>query len=310
MKNCLLRRFAVLLAACLMLTALLPAQAEAYPYVAFTTASLRLRRQPADSAETLLTIPAGDAVMITGESGNYYIAAYEGKQGYILKGYLGSASGAAVSAATPAPSAADSVYPLLYSGSQGQAVTALQQALRELGFYTGKVDGSFGTGTRDAVTAFQQANQLTQTGTADGETQALLYAGSPRNSRGKTQKVKTVAPIQGALIQSGSQGEAVSALQTRLKALGYYKGTVDGQCGSGTVSAVKAFQKKAGLSQTGKADAATQAALYAETAPAANATATPRLTATPTPIPTSPPGVTPAPDYPYVTYTLSSVNLR
>lgn len=310
MKNCLLRRFAALLAACLMLTALLPAQAEAYPYVAFTTASLRLRRQPADSAETLLTIPAGDAVMITGESGNYYIAAYEGKQGYILKGYLGSASGAAVSAATPAPSAADSVYPLLYSGSQGQAVTALQQALRELGFYTGKVDGSFGTGTRDAVTAFQQANQLTQTGTADGETQALLYAGSPRNSRGKTQKVKTVAPIQGALIQSGSQGEAVSALQTRLKALGYYKGTVDGQCGSGTVSAVKAFQKKAGLSQTGKADAATQAALYAETAPAANATATPRPTATPTPIPTSAPGVTPAPDYPYVTYTLSSVNLR
>lgn len=310
MKKCLLRRLAALLMACLMLTALLPAQAEVYPYVAFTTASLRLRRQPADSAETLLTIPAGDAVMITGESGNYYIAVYEGKQGYILKGYLGSASGTPVSAATPAPSAADSVYALLYSGSQGTAVTALQQALKELGFYTGKVDGSFGAGTQSAVTAFQKANQLTQTGTADGETQALLYTGSPRNSKGKTQKVKTVAPIEGALIQSGSQGEAVSRLQTRLKALGYYKGAADGQCGSGTVSAIKAFQKKMGLSQTGKADAATQAALYAESAPAANATATPRPTATPTPIPTNAPGATPAPTYPYTTYTLASVNLR
>ena len=307
-----LRRFCALLTACVLLLGALPALGETYPLTAYTASSLRLRQQPNSSATVLLTIPAGDMVIITGESGSYYIATYEGVQGYALKQYLTVISGSvSLPAVTPAPetSAVSSAYPLLYSGSTGDAVKALQNALKELGFYTSSVDGSYGAGTRSAVVAFQKMNGLSQSGTADAATQALLYEGTPKNSKGKAATVKTVAPIEGAVISSGSKGEAVSKLQTRLKELGYYTGSVDGTAGSGTISAIKAFQKKNGLTQSGKADAATQALLYSAAALGAKATATPKAAPTPTPIPTNAP-ISSAATFPFTTYTTSSVNLR
>ena len=54
-----------------------------------------------------------------------------------------------------------------------------------------------------------------------------------------------------ALSKYGSRGEEVKQIQTKLKRWGYYKGSVDGIYGSGTLSAVKAFQKKNGLKADG-----------------------------------------------------------
>ena len=311
MRTDLLRRFCALLLAGVLLLGTAPVRGENYPLTAYTTAALRLRQQPNGSATVLLTMPAGDMAVVTGESGDYYIVIYEGVQGYALKQYLNVVSGgtANLPAVTPVPPTTASAYPLLYSGSAGDAVKALQSALKELGFYTSSVDGSFGSGTRSAVMAFQKMNGLSESGTADGDTQALLYEGAPKNSKGKATAVKTVAPIEGAAISSGSMGEAVTKLQKRLKELGYYSGAVDGTAGSGTMNAVKAFQKKNGLSQTGKADAATQAALYADTALSANATPTSKPTASPTPIPTNAP-VTAEATFPFTTYTTAAVNLR
>ena len=306
-----IRRVCALLTAAALLLGALPALGETYPLTAYTTAALRLRQQPNDTATVLLTIPSGDMVVITGESGSYYIAVYEGVQGYAAKQYLNVVNGSvSLPAVSPAPDTGTaSAYTLLYSGSQGDAVKALQSALKELGFYTGTVDGDFGSGTRSAVIAFQKMNGLSQSGTADAATQALLYEGKPKNSKGTAVTVKTVSPLEGAVISSGSKGEAVSRLQTRLRELGYYTGSVDGVAGSGTVKAIKDFQKKNGLSQTGTADAATQNALYASSAIRLNATATPKPTATPTPIPTNPPASAAA-AFPFTTYTTSSVNLR
>ncbi len=312
MRYALLRRFCAFLTAAALLAGAVPALGETYPMTAYTTAALRLRQRPDSSAAVLTTIPAGDMVVITGESGSYYIAIYEGTQGYAMKQYLNVINGGAnLPAVTPAPAptAAASAYALLYSGSSGDAVKALQSALKELGFYTGAVDGSFGSGTRSAMTAFQKMNGLAQSGTADAATQTLLFEGKPKNSKGTAAAVKTVPAVEGAAISSGSRGEAVSRLQRRLKELGYYTGGVDGVAGSGTVKAIKAFQKKNGLSQTGTADAATQSALYAPSALSASATATPKPTATPTPIPTNPPAQAAA-AFPFVTYTTASVNLR
>lgn len=53
------------------------------------------------------------------------------------------------------------------------------------------------------------------------------------------------------LSKYGSRGEEVKQIQTKLKRWGYYKGSVDGIYGSGTLSAVKAFQKKNGLKADG-----------------------------------------------------------
>lgn len=82
------------------------------------------------------------------------------------------------------------------------------------------------------------------------------------------------------LLRSGSQGEAVRALQTRLQELGYYTDEVDGQFGQGTKSAVMAFQRQNGLDADGIVGAGTQAALQDENAqPKPSPTAEPDLSA-------------------------------
>ncbi len=61
------------------------------------------------------------------------------------------------------------------------------------------------------------------------------------------------------------KGDNVLALQTALSRLYYYVGKLDGNFGSGTLKAVKAFQKAEGLKVDGKAGTATQARLTALT---------------------------------------------
>ena len=61
--------------------------------------------------------------------------------------------------------------------SQALTVTenkAVQQKLKELGYYTGSVDGVYGQGTRSAVIAFQKANGLTADGIVGANTAKAL----------------------------------------------------------------------------------------------------------------------------------------
>mgnify|MGYP006070886487 FL=1 len=53
------------------------------------------------------------------------------------------------------------------------------------------------------------------------------------------------------LSKYGSRGEEVRQIQTKLKRWGYYNGNVDGIFGSGTLEAVKWFQRKNGLQVDG-----------------------------------------------------------
>ena len=46
-------------------------------------------------------------------------------------------------------------------GSSGAVVTQIQTKLKSWGYYTGTVDGIYGSGTERAVRAFQQKNGLT-----------------------------------------------------------------------------------------------------------------------------------------------------
>ena len=64
-----------------------------------------------------------------------------------------------------------------------------------------------------------------------------------------------------ALSKYGSRGSEVTQIQTKLKRWGYYSGSVDGIYGSKTVSAVKKFQKKNGLTVDGIAGKNTLAAM-------------------------------------------------
>ncbi len=58
-------------------------------------------------------------------------------------------------------------------------------------------------------------------------------------------------------------GPDVKELQTHLAELGYYTGQITGRYGETTKSAVTAFQEDFGLEQSGQADSATQALLFA-----------------------------------------------
>ena len=67
-------------------------------------------------------------------------------------------------------------------------------------------------------------------------------------------------------LSTGSRGEKVWKLQTRLQELGYYEGEIDGQYGPGTQGAVVDFQKMNGLDTDGLAGEETQRVLYSDQA--------------------------------------------
>ena len=59
-------------------------------------------------------------------------------------------------------------------GSTGATVTEIQTRLKAWGYYTGAVDGTYGSATEKAVKYFQQSNGLTADGQAGSETLAAL----------------------------------------------------------------------------------------------------------------------------------------
>lgn len=86
--------------------------------------------------------------------------------------------------------------PVLRNGSMGEEVITLQTRLKELGFYTGEVDGQFGSGTKAAVTLFQQQHGLDADGIVGSGTRAVLYSDSAQ------QMIATPTPM----VLSGVEG--------------------------------------------------------------------------------------------------------
>ena len=146
----------------------------------------------------------------------------------------------------------------------GLEVAKLQAALKTLGYYTGELDGKFGTGTLKAVKQFQKNEGLTVDGLAGKQTQARLetltgvdFADDENSSAPETpDDGETTATGLFAgdyrTMQFGTAGERVRILQRALVALGF-DCDVDGDYKSGTHAAVKAFQRIVGLTQDGKA---------------------------------------------------------
>lgn len=68
-------------------------------------------------------------------------------------------------------------------GSRGEEVKQIQQKLKSWGYYSGSVDGIYGSGTFNAVKKFQQKNGLTADGIAGEKTlNALGITGSSKSS--------------------------------------------------------------------------------------------------------------------------------
>ena len=82
------------------------------------------------------------------------------------------------SSAIPYSSSPSTGYVYLHYGSEGQAVVRLQTALRNKGYYMGKLDGKYYDQTYDAVKRFQRDNGLVVDGLAGKMTQNKLYGTS------------------------------------------------------------------------------------------------------------------------------------
>jgi N-acetylmuramoyl-L-alanine amidase len=137
-----------------------------------------------------------------------------------------------------------SVDVLVRQGSTGEQVRQVQSRLKSLGYYTGKVDGIYGSATASAVIRFQRDKGLTADGVAGLQTLTSL----------------------GITFSQGSRGDDVKTIQTQLKSLGYYTGAVDGIFGSMTGSAVVTFQRKNNLTADGIVGSATAKMLYSSSA--------------------------------------------
>ena len=173
------------------------------------------------------------------------------------------------------------------------AVIRLQVELQQRGYAPGSADGSFGSKTRKALQAFQTDSGLEPTGITDRDTWAELNADSAGLRAGTAVRSgKQVKYLQQALIGLGylngaadgsygpktraavkeyqrdyglsADGSAGSktmtslkntmvALQSDLSRKGHYSGTIDSIFGGGTKSAVKSYQRAAGLTVTGLA---------------------------------------------------------
>ena len=72
-------------------------------------------------------------------------------------------------------------------GSSGNTVTQIQTKLKQWGYYTGAVDGIYGSGTEKAVRLFQQKNGLTVDGKAGPQTLSALGIQASSSSGGSAQ---------------------------------------------------------------------------------------------------------------------------
>ena len=151
----------------------------------------------------------------------------------------------------------------LRRGYTGDDVVTVQQRLKELGYYTGSIDGVYGSGSIAAATAFQKNNGLKVDGLTGQSTYAALFSSSAvaAGSSGSSSSGSSSSSGAYVKLKSGDKGTEVKKLQQALKDLGYNV-SADGTYGPITVAAVTAFQKLNGLDDDGIAGAKTQTVLY------------------------------------------------
>ena len=99
-------------------------------------------------------------------------------------------------------------------GSSGAVVTQIQTKLKSWGYYTGTVDGIYGSGTERAVRAFQQKNGLTVDGKAGEQTLAAMGlsagGGNSSNSGGSGGASSSQVDLLARLISAEARGEPYS----------------------------------------------------------------------------------------------------
>ena len=175
----------------------------------------------------------------------------------------GSSSSGSSSSGSSSSSSTDASV-LKFGVQNSEAVKTLQQNLKTLGYYkNGSVTGNYGNLTKEAVAQFQRDNGLDADGIAGSKTLARI-AEKLNGSSSSSGSSSSGSSTSSSLMQLGSSSDAVKTLQTNLKTLGYYTGSLTGNFGEKTHAAVIAYQKAKGLTADGIAGSKTLAAISAD----------------------------------------------
>ena len=160
----------------------------------------------------------------------------------------------------------------LQKGDRGPSVKNLQQDLKRAGFYQAPVTQVYDGKTEDAVKRFQKAARVSIDGIAGPATLQKLegyraavtvntttvkekpVAQTRQNNQQKPSirvATNTTKRRNPNLLSKGDEGQAVRALQERLRVAGFYYGNSTGIYGPITEDAVKRFQRAYGLDVDG-----------------------------------------------------------
>lgn len=133
-------------------------------------------------------------------------------------------------------------------------VKHIQERLQYYGYYNGKIDGIYGSGTLAGVRAFQEANGLKVDGAVGASTLSKLNSSNAvsKSSIGTTYTKLKLDDVNAT----------VKYVQKQLWSLGYYNGDWSGVFGNETWKAVKAFQANNGLKVDGIVGPKTWNALF------------------------------------------------
>lgn len=97
------------------------------------------------------------------------------------------------------------IHALSKLGSKGDEVRRIQKKLKELGFYSGAVDGIYGSATKKAVTAFQKNCGITADGIAGPKT--LKFLGLEASSASSGKYSQSDIELLAKLIAAEARGE-------------------------------------------------------------------------------------------------------
>jgi peptidoglycan hydrolase-like protein with peptidoglycan-binding domain len=183
--------------------------------------------------------------------------------GALLTKMGGQAPSAATSTNTTTQAGSASTN-ILRIGSKGRGVETLQRQLKDRGFYTSTITGTFGPITEAAVRDYQRASRLTVDGIAGPQTLNHLANNTVTRETRNEQTASNVvtSPTQNTtLLRVGMRGTAVTELQSQLRSVGLMNINPTGYFGEVTATAVRNFQRVHNLTADGIAGPKTRSKL-------------------------------------------------
>ncbi len=134
-------------------------------------------------------------------------------------------------------------------------VRDVQSALAGIGYYGGKIDGIYGSATREAIIAYQDSAGILPDGEASFGLLSNLKSALAVSKSKKTVVAKASQPgLKDSTQQASASTAIVAKIQKGLSEFGFDEVNVDGVMGSQTRRAIRKFQTRFDLNVTGEPD--------------------------------------------------------